>query len=376
MLWDSPHSHSHINTSAWRAVNYVRVHQEYAQKVYGERLKIVDTAQHSISSVRFDQFTAPLAVSLAWEVESLLLEIFEYGDYSFRSALRGDYAETLCCSFVLVRRDAQLIGAAGCLRPRRNREVALLGPVGVRPAYRGRGIGTKLVRMLLNHLEMEGCQAVYLGITASHPAMRLYERLGFRSYHGIVMRRLSMEGSRFDVEHWRPGASVETRAVCWGDFPGVQALMSVPSSMYTYDLPRGLFSSQYVPPERFLGVFPEMMRALTQYGGAASVLLAQPADRVVGIAQVRKLPGAARQHFAELDFYLHDNFLEHARPFIQETIVRGKATSVHQTYGYCLSSDHLKQSILTQLGGRMIAVLKRNACVRGEFMDTIVYELE
>ena len=222
---------------------------------------MMETETRTLHDVRFSRVTAPLDVRLAWEVESFLLEVFEYGDYSFRAALRGDYARTLCCSFVLAYCGPLLVGAAGGLYSHANPAVALLGPVAVHPSRRGGGIGTELIRMQLDHLAREGCRAVYLGIADGHRAVRLYARLGFAEYQGIVMRRSQSPSDRFDTEYWQAGGSVHVREVCWGDFPAVQALASVPAFMYTYDLQRGLFSSRYVPPERFLGVFPEMMRA-------------------------------------------------------------------------------------------------------------------
>ena len=48
------------------------------------------------------------------------------------------------------------------------------------PEYRGRGIGTALIRALLDEAaSVSG--AVKLSVAASNPARRLYERLGFRT---------------------------------------------------------------------------------------------------------------------------------------------------------------------------------------------------
>ncbi len=337
---------------------------------------MMETEIQTLPDIRLSHVTAPLDLRLAWEVEALLLEVFEYGDYSFRAALRGDYADTLCCSFALAHRGPLLIGAAGCLYSHASPAIALLGPVAVRSSHRGRGIGAELIHRQLDHLEAEGCRAVYLGVADGHPAARLYARLGFGDYRGIVMRYLWSQADRFDAEYWRAEASVEVREVRWGDFPAVQALASVSASMYTYDLPRNLFSSRYVPPERFLGIFPEMMGALGKYGGVACVLVARPAETVVGIAQVRRLPGPARQHLAELDFYVHDNFLEHATTLVRETMLRCRQLPVRRLRCHSLDADHLKRIILVALGARPIATLERSVCIGGEFLDIVVHELE
>lgn len=58
--------------------------------------------------------------------------------------------------------------------------------------WRGRGIGTRLLRMLLGELRRRGVGAVSLSVQRDNPAARLYVRLGFRivAEHGSewVMR--------------------------------------------------------------------------------------------------------------------------------------------------------------------------------------------
>lgn len=61
--------------------------------------KTVDRAIPGNVKFEICRVTAPLAPDGAWEIESLLLQVFGYGDYSFRSALSGEYSETLNCTF-------------------------------------------------------------------------------------------------------------------------------------------------------------------------------------------------------------------------------------------------------------------------------------
>ena len=49
------------------------------------------------------------------------------------------------------------------------------------PASQGHGIGTKVVRSVLDMAKERGLQAVRLGSFRSNPASKLYERLGFSS---------------------------------------------------------------------------------------------------------------------------------------------------------------------------------------------------
>lgn len=48
-------------------------------------------------------------------------------------------------------------------------------------AYRGKGIGTALLRAMLGLLYSEGYKKVSLSVQKANPAARLYERLGFKT---------------------------------------------------------------------------------------------------------------------------------------------------------------------------------------------------
>ena len=48
-------------------------------------------------------------------------------------------------------------------------------------AYRGKGIGTELLRAMLSLLYSEGYKKVSLSVQKANPAARLYERLGFKT---------------------------------------------------------------------------------------------------------------------------------------------------------------------------------------------------
>jgi GNAT superfamily N-acetyltransferase len=324
--------------------------------------------------IELHRMTAPLVAEAAREVECLLLGIFEHGDYSFGAALSGECSDTLDCTFFLAKYKSQLVGAAGCLYALRNPAICVVGPVGVVPEYRGRGIGTGLVASLLKHLQHNDCVAAYLGVAQGSSARRLYESLGFRPIRGIVMQHLLRPQPQFEENYFRRCDDTDIRGVQWGDLPGIALLASLPCTMYTFDLRRGIFSSRYVDPGRFPSIFPEMMKAHEIHGGLANVLTAGPQENTVGVAHFCRLPGEAQPHIAQLDFYVHDNFLDRAELLVRKTIEKSIALSVRRLYCHCLECDRLKRDIIEALGAKRTAVLANNVLLSGRYGNVFVYE--
>lgn len=335
----------------------------------------MNTAILKNTNIEVCRVTAPLAPEAAWEVESLLLQVFEYGDYSFRSALLGRYHKTLNCTFFLAKHKGKTIAAAGCLYARKNPTISIVGPVGVSSKYRRNGIGTKLVTSLIKHLELRGCRAVYLGVLDDNPAVNFFRGLGFRKYQGVVMRLLLCPKTQFEQDYFGQCAEVKIRRVDWGDFPPIPALASFPCLMYTVDFRRSIFSSRYVEPARFLTMFPEMMSTFTKYGGFANVLATVTSENVVGLAHISRLPGKTQQHIAELDFFVHDNFVEHAERLVSATMQESSSLPIDRVNCYFLHCDKIKKDIVEKLGGIWIATLPGNALVQGKYEDVLVYQL-
>jgi ribosomal protein S18 acetylase RimI-like enzyme len=70
--------------------------------------------------------------------------------------------------------DGALVGVARALSD--GARIAWMGDVCVEPAWRGRGVGKALVKLLLDHPAVRGAQRVRLG---TRDAQRLYARFGF-----------------------------------------------------------------------------------------------------------------------------------------------------------------------------------------------------
>lgn len=334
---------------------------------------ILNTNRLMNTDIEVCEVAAPLGAEAAWEVESLLLKIFEYGDYSFRSVLRGEYSKTLDCTYFLARYKQKLIGAAGCLCGRKNPGISIIGPVGVDVKHRGNDVGSKLVESIIRYLRARGCMAIYLGTSGPDEVVNFYKKLGFQKYKGIIMRHLLC--SERDFEECFKTAETKIRRAVWGDFPGISVLATFPAGFYTFDFGQNIFSSKYAEPSRFLSIFPEMMRVFARYGGFANILVANHKQTVVGIAHINKLPSKTQQHVAELDFYVHDNFTDQAECLVRTTMEKSKDLSINKVNCYCLGCDYLKRNIIDKLGGRQIAILPGNVFINGKYEDVLVYQL-
>jgi dTDP-4-amino-4,6-dideoxy-D-galactose acyltransferase len=77
---------------------------------------------------------------------------------------------------------AERTGAAGFITLHRDPGAWRIGLVGVGEAHRGSGVGTALVSAAIRHAALEGGALVTVVTQAANlPAVRLYERLGFRA---------------------------------------------------------------------------------------------------------------------------------------------------------------------------------------------------
>jgi len=89
-------------------------------------------------------------------------------------------------TFMVILLDGERTGR---LYVQRTPEVIRLMDIALIAEFRGRGIGSTLVRELLAEGEAKGIPVV-IHVEMNNPALRLYERLGFRPVgtHGIYVR--------------------------------------------------------------------------------------------------------------------------------------------------------------------------------------------
>jgi ribosomal protein S18 acetylase RimI-like enzyme len=83
--------------------------------------------------------------------------------------------------------DGEPAGFAGSFAGKRDETRGIVGPVGVFPEYRRRGIATALVLSACDALRSEGYRYAYLGTHVDNlPARRVYERIGFKPVFNTI----------------------------------------------------------------------------------------------------------------------------------------------------------------------------------------------
>jgi ribosomal protein S18 acetylase RimI-like enzyme len=77
---------------------------------------------------------------------------------------------------------------AGRLYVHRGRKDVRIMDIALAPPFRGRGIGTRLLRALIDEAEASG-RKLSIHVELNNPARRLYERFGFRpaGEHGVYV---------------------------------------------------------------------------------------------------------------------------------------------------------------------------------------------
>jgi len=263
--------------------------------------------------------SSPVLTRRAWQIESFLLKILEYGNYSLRKALAGLLDSRLQCTFFTAQRGDTILVAAGCLYSANNPAVAILGPICTDPQYREKDLALQACQMLLEHLKAQKIQAVYLGVKDNVPAVNLYKKLGFITRSGIVMRKFFTGKEEFN-KRYSAGQETIIRRIYWRDFAEVSALFCEPAKIFSFDFCEQVFSSRYTEIQKFLPVFPALMNCLEKNSGFGSVLQTKEYFSIVGTAFIKPSPSEPQNHIATLEFFVLDGFTDKAIKLVSQTI--------------------------------------------------------
>ncbi|MBC8481482.1 MAG: GNAT family N-acetyltransferase [Planctomycetes bacterium] len=319
--------------------------------------------------------SSPLRSKRAWQIESFLLKIFEYGNYSFAKALAGNLAPNLLNTFFLAQYNNEIIATAGSLYSSANPSIALLGPVCVKSSFRRNGLAFHLCSLLLSHLQAQQVKAVYLGVKQDNPARKLYAKLGFNGYNGLVMRKLFCKKQDFN-RRYSPNKNPIIRKMSWQDFPEVSALICEPAGMYTFDFNKGLYSTRYAQINKFLPIFPEMMADIEKNNDIANVLINPDQGSITGLVRINCPKSSPQRHLATLEFFVLDNFLNKSADLINAAILQFRSRVPKGIICYCLECDGKKKNILQSLGFVQYSYMPDFVNIRGRLRDVLILKLD
>ena len=83
-----------------------------------------------------------------------------------------------------------------------NNDDLYLAEIAVAEGYRGQGLATKLINMLINKAKNEGYQRVILDVDFKNPkALKLYQKIGFKIYNKRSLTILNHNKTMYNMEY-------------------------------------------------------------------------------------------------------------------------------------------------------------------------------
>ncbi len=132
------------------------------------------------------------ALEEAWAAGAWLHEPRSYDEYAEGTFARPGHDPSL---YWVARDDGEIAGAILC-DWKRNGDWGWVGTLGVRPAWRRRGLGEALLKTAFAEFFRRGERTVALQVDAESPtgATRLYERAGMRVLYEVVVDEKEVRG--------------------------------------------------------------------------------------------------------------------------------------------------------------------------------------
>jgi GNAT superfamily N-acetyltransferase len=259
-----------------------------------------------------------------------------------------------------------IVGTSWYVVGKENPRIGLLGGVWAEPKVRRVGIATLATEATLRHFERQGGEAIYLG-TVNPDALRIYERLGFTTYSGIVRRALvggaRDGGATFDASYFRAPGPTTVREATWGDHAGISALYFAPNDAILLDAPTGKFASRLSPQTSCVNSYPPLWESTFGRAGLVGVLETED-RRIVGTVAVHRrsaLPVARR---AILDFCLAPG-VHRADQLLDFAVAWAGRQGLTSLVAYVCERDDSKSAALARADFQLVAAIPRALEVEG-----------
>ena len=331
-------------------------------------LKLADGADLSV-----ELLGRPVAPAAQLRVADVLAAEWERGDVDFLPSLRGAYADTLTTVTALGRCGEVDVGTATVSFAVNDPEIAVVENVTTLAEHRRRGIAAALTETMVQLAFHAGCRLCFLGNGGRVGQPAVYDRIGFARTGGI-MRRPAPGFEAYERTLYAAGQPVSVRAACWGDLPGVAALVAQPLSTRVLDYQRGIGSAAVVPPARCVSAFTTVWYDTQSRGGVMRVLAGAGASRVLGFGTAAPGPAPLRNATAVVDLVTHDAYAGHAGEVLAALTEDGRRLGAARAVAFVAEPDAAKRERFLAAGYRHAGSLPRDLTLGDRPTDVTVLE--
>ena len=241
------------------------------------------------------------------------------------------------------------VGSLGYCTPADTHDVGLVEFVQTDDRHRRKGIARALMQALIDEFESGGGQALYLCTRNPH-AGTLYEQLGFEYLTGDGMRRITPSVTAFDDSYLGAHGTAIIRDASWADLPRAAVLYNHPEPRWMIKDP----ITHCYQNTRYERHFVDMRVELAATGGA-SLVLAAPEERLVGLSAF--IPGHSffDQHVATMGFRTAPAYVKQAGELLAATIARAETHGVRDLRIPIADGDDDQYNLLAQAGFTLLS---------------------
>lgn len=257
--------------------------------------------------------------------------------------MEGRLNRWMHASHFIGRIGGEVAGTMCYYAPGDTRDVGALQFVSTEERFRRRGVGSALVRALVEHFIAQGGRALYL-CTSSPVAGHLYESHGFRYHVGDGMRFLAPGAADFD-RRWFAGGAATIRDAHWGDLARLCVLYNHPDPAWLLKDPL----SESFRDTRYESHFIRVMRAIED-GDGAFLVLETSDSRVVGAVAFRRFDTFCEQHVAYLSFRLGRAHFDRAADLLDAAAERAAALGIGQLAMMVAAEDDEQRRLAESAG--------------------------
>ena len=289
--------------------------------------------------------------------------------------LKGEFVQSSLDLFFIGKVDDEVIASVGYQVSRRTPDLGSFGWVHTRTDQRNRGISTVLTETALEWFRENVGLCLHLG-TVNPVAHHIYEKHGFRDYHGIVMRYVApfAQWEGFDEKLYANTGPATIRPANWGDAAGLGALYAAPSPWFSKDFDEGLFSHPALEPTRYVSVPASLLLRMERSNGKL-LILESPTRRIVGAANLRPADEGFQSHVYCLNFLVHRNYMAQSDQLLSSAGESACEKGAHAIHVCIASHEFTKKHHLSAAGFRQLAVIPNHFKILDEYRDLEVYSL-